>query len=411
MNQNVFVILLIACGLLFKIQISYAQESTVDTSKVRVLRIDPATANGGSMSQVFEEIDFIPLQSTKESMFGDIKQLETTENFYIIFDDDTKCILIFDKNGIFKNKINMGKIIGGKIDPQDIDVHSFKLVDSKLIEFSTSNKAYKFDTEGKQIGEPIDIKREHISNETYFFKDSTYIESYFKVNSNFLYQYVYLKQGKIKSKYFKLETGKNSSEGDFAVGGPSFIQTTENGKLYGVRNYDYNIYQLDNNGISIAFRLIFPSKNTLPKDFNTNKIYKGKRLQYFFKNAENIFGIGYTYGIGDYLYFKCGSLSSNIRKNGSFVYDLKNDYLISLNRLDPDSLSHNLPIIGTWDNDFKKFDGNYLYASLSSLELFSFYEQVKKKNPQYPIAMQNYFKKGSKKDNPVLIRLKPKRVS
>ncbi|MEO8399854.1 MAG: hypothetical protein ABI550_08590, partial [Ignavibacteriaceae bacterium] len=36
------------------------------------LRIDPAQAYGGSLASVFSSIEYIPLETTKESLFGDV---------------------------------------------------------------------------------------------------------------------------------------------------------------------------------------------------------------------------------------------------------------------------------------------------------------------------------------------------
>lgn len=394
-----------------------AQESKVDTSDIRKIRIDPKTANGGSMSQVFEDIQFFPLETTKESLFGDIAQLEVTDKEFIIFDNDTKCILIFNKQGKYKNKINLVKTIGGTVSAQDVDVSGFTLKNNNaqyLIEFSSksNNKTFVFDTDAKQIDKYTINPVENYSSQEFVFKDSAKVISYYKnvmSDDKSFYQYVFSKKDKLYAKYFEIDTGKHSKTGDFAVGGNSLIETDDPEVFHAVRYYDYNIYRINNKGIAVAYQLIFPNEYTVPKDFHTNRRYLGKKLDYFFKNPKNIFGIGYTYQIGNFLYFKCGSLGPDIRKNGSFVYDLSGDYLISLNRLDIDSFSHYLPIIGRWDNDFKKYDGEHLYCSLSSIEMFSYYEQEKKKKHKYPIAVQEYFKKGSKKDNPVIIRIKPKK--
>ncbi|WP_286774896.1 MULTISPECIES: 6-bladed beta-propeller [Sphingobacterium] len=395
--------------------ISFAQESKVDTTKTITLRIDPKVANGGSMSQVFDEIQFIPLQTTKESIFGDITQLEVTENEYVIFDNDTKAILIFDKKGIYKCKLNLIKVLGGKVSSQDVDIYGFTLINKNqqpLIEFSTKTRKFVFSINGKKIDEYKIAPINSYAAQEFTFNDSSKVMSYYKdLNSNdkSLYQYVIKRNNKIAYKYFEIDTGKYYKSGEFAVGGKSLIETDNPEIFNAVRSYDYNIYQISKEGISIAYRLIFPSVYTIPFDFNSNKKYLGKKLDFFFKFPKNIFGIGYTYKIGNNLYFKCGSLHPDIRKNGSFVYNLTNNYLISLNRLDIDSSSGYLPVIGRWDNDFKKFDGEFLYCSLSSIELFSYYEQEKTKNYKYPIAMQEYFNKGSKKDNPVIIRIKPKK--
>src|SRR5690606_33981536 len=150
------------------------------------------------------------------------------------------------------------------------------------------------------------------------------------------------------------------------------------------------IDRIKKSGICGAYTLVFPKENSIPKDFNPNNIYFEKKIAYFFNYPKKIVEIGHTYKIGNNLYFICGSISSDIRNNGSFIYNLANNYLISLNRLDIDDTSSYLPIMGRWDNNIKKYDGEYLYCSLSSLEMFNFYEQEKDKNRKYPVVMNAY---------------------
>src|SRR5690606_21767460 len=76
----------------------------------RIVRIDPQSAKGGKVLDIFDSVSYIPLETTKESQFGEINQLIVTEENYIILDNrTTNCILIFTKDGKFKAKINKWK--------------------------------------------------------------------------------------------------------------------------------------------------------------------------------------------------------------------------------------------------------------------------------------------------------------
>jgi|GEM_PF-5730915 len=270
-----------------------------------------------------------------------------------------------------------------------------------------ADRAYTFDRNSKLLGSPESINMKYEPATVHHFSDSLKAIHHFRSDKGH-YRYAFLEGDQVVARYFEIDTTDRT--GNFGVGGPGFTPTDDPEVFHATRFYDYNIYRLDKSGLSVAYTLIFPEKRTIPADFGTDKTHKGKRIDYFFRNHEKIFGIGHVYKVGDFLYIKCGSLNAEIRKNGSFVYNLEHDYLISLNRLDPDELSHHLPIIGAWHNDFKLYDGTYLYASLSSQEMFSHYGEIKKNHPVFPPAMQHYFEKGSKKDNPVVIRLKPKKT-
>jgi len=387
-----------------------AQETEIPKDNARTIRIDPETANGGSMDQVFSEIEYIPLETTKESLFGDISKMEVTDDAFVILDRDTKCILTFDKKGKYRSKIALGKYVGPGVDMETL-YPRFTLEKNGTdytIRVSMADLAHTFDRDSRLLEDPRKINMKREPSATHRFSDSLRAIYHFRSDEGH-YRYAFLdEENRVVAKYFEIDTTDMS--GDFGVGGPGFTPTDDPEVFHAVRYYDYNIYRVDKNGLSVAYTLVFPEKRTIPADFNTNKIYHGKQIDYFFRNHEKIFGIGHVYKIGDFLYVKCGSLNAEIRKNGSFVYDLEHDYLISLNRLDPDELSHHLPIIGDWHNDFKQYDGTYLYASLSSREMFEHYAEIKKNHPVFPPEMQRYFEKGSKNDNPVIIRLKPKKT-
>lgn len=68
------------------------------------LRLDPLDSSGGTASKIFDEVNCIPLETTKESLFGKIDRLEVIDKCLIILDDNTNSILIFDKKGKFHAK-------------------------------------------------------------------------------------------------------------------------------------------------------------------------------------------------------------------------------------------------------------------------------------------------------------------
>lgn len=63
--------------------------------KTPKIRINPGQAYGGTMQEYFDSIEYIPLETTQESLFGDISQLLVTDTGFVINDSDTKTILFF----------------------------------------------------------------------------------------------------------------------------------------------------------------------------------------------------------------------------------------------------------------------------------------------------------------------------
>jgi len=80
--------------------------SEIQAQKNITLRIDPDNARGGTASQIFDSLEFIPLETTKESLLGSIDQLEIVDSFFIILDmRGSHSILIFNRNGKFHARI------------------------------------------------------------------------------------------------------------------------------------------------------------------------------------------------------------------------------------------------------------------------------------------------------------------
>jgi hypothetical protein len=96
---------------LIHITFTFAQTPKIQTTNTRKLRITPHKSSGATVSQLFGEVNFIPLETTKESLFGKISKLDFVDNRFIIFDADTYSVLIFTKNGKFTGKIDAGKMV------------------------------------------------------------------------------------------------------------------------------------------------------------------------------------------------------------------------------------------------------------------------------------------------------------
>ena len=70
------------------------------------IRIVPSSCQAEvGAADLFEEINYVPLETTKKSIFGAIQQLIVTKDHFILSDRETNCIFVFFKNGKFCAKI------------------------------------------------------------------------------------------------------------------------------------------------------------------------------------------------------------------------------------------------------------------------------------------------------------------
>lgn len=408
-----FIILFFAAG-----NVS-AQITKVDSSEMVTLRIDPESARGAKVSEIFEEVKFIPLETTKESLFGSIDHLELTKNCFVVYDHDTKAVLIFNKDGKFKAKVNSSKL--NESDEKEKQAfYGFKLIktnETELIRIASGKKYYLFDLEGKltkkYLREMKDSKENHFK-----FADSITSIAPFHVSrdgkDSTFHEIVILNNKKEVALYFPLEFDRFKTDQYIGSGNPITDSNLKN-ELFYIRYYDYNVYRIKPKSLSLAYRIIFPANNSVPKDFLTNPDYKNKRIEYFQKNPTQIYGISNPYLIGNNLYLKANTWGWNLDSKTALIHNLQTGALTSIKNLEADSLSQFLPVTDGgsftdfYNHGFHLYEDEYLYTSYSSLAMFSFKDSNVTRNIKYDPLLSKYFETQNKKSNPVIIQLKPKR--
>lgn len=397
---------------------TYGQTAKVDSSAMITLRIDPESARGATVSQVFDEVEFIPLETTKESLFGSINQFSVAKDCFVIFDYDTKSVLIFKKDGKFHAKINADLMKSEEDSKTENSFYGFQMVTSgtqEQIMTRTSKYTYYFDLNGKLVQKKL--SKEVKYEPSIAFADPNHFAKtgYLKVEEkdSTFYEVALFNKEKEVAKYlpFTLDRYKNDQ---YMAGSRMYTSDNGNELLY-VRPYDFNVYKITPDKLSLAYRLIFPAVNSLPLDFMTNDSYKNKRLVYFQKNEKVFYTLSDTYKINNFLFLKMRSWGFDKNKKDALIYNLGTGEITSIKDIEPDSLSSFLPVTDAgafYDYNNRGMHGfidQNFYASYSSLAMFTFKEQSAGKNPTYNTVLSNYFKTQTKKSNPVLIRLKPKK--
>lgn len=407
------------CGLIITAETAFAQQLIkTDTAHYLKVRIDPSNANGGNVGDVFDQVKYIPLETTAESLFGSIKQLEVTDECFVILDNSTNCILIFNRDGKFRAKIK-GSADQLRLPLRNMSINRF----TRQIVFSGDRgKSYtycNFDgKEEKTVKYAASTKNEIDLNKHFFiardkiinysgYEPADSLRENFKPFSRSLLQFAKTDRTVYaKGLIYHPSQGKtiDMGSGQFTYQGKD--TTFMLGKMR-----PYSIYQITPNSITLRYRFVFPALSSLPENqsFDTND--PSSIMGYFEKHNQEILALNNCYQIGSNLLFQAETWGRS--KEDDLIYNLKSGNLIAVKHLSPDELSSFLPVYdakGTTSGTkgISSSDGKYVYVSISSLGMFTARDDYKDKNPKYDAALTNYFKNGTVKDNPVIVQLKLK---
>lgn len=396
----------------------FGQEGKVDSSGMVTLRIDPQSARGANVSQVFDEVKFIPLETTKESLFGSIYDLRIVKNQFILFDQDTKAVLIFGRDGKFKGKIDASKIPKDDADKSKTVLYGYQIVEEdqdSVIAIYSGKYFFYFDLNGKPIKKVL-LKNADVSQEFAFAdKETTIRPSFMEKNGkdSTYYELAILKKNKDTVGYFPFSIKRYQTDDfwDFA----KFYDYGAKNEMFFINLYSTNIYKITPSKLSLAYQIIFPANNSLPRDFLENPIYIKKRGEYFRNNPKVFYSMNNTYLVGDHLYLQMRNYGGDKELKKAIIYNLKTSEITSLQDLQPDSLSSFLPVTDAGafydfaNKGFHLYQEDRFYTSYSSLAMFTFKEQLGDKSNKFSPEMQEYFKTQDRKSNPVIIQLKPKK--
>lgn len=397
---------------------SYAQKS-------QTIRIAPEAARGGQVSDIFDSVSFIPLESTKESEFGEINQLIVTDKYYIILDNrTTNCILIFNKDGKFQTKISDWKghvpnFLSNKpyiSDGKWINYISYDnqnhVIEVKLYQNNDST-TYEFDLNGKLIkkikktwGESdqwLNLKNNdrihlHSISKTYF-KDKT-IDAFNQIDI--------INHDSTINSFWPIDTAypliyNYSGQNYMANYGLTFYKDTV--ALLSFPG-SYDVYEVTPNAIEKRYKFIFPENLYLPdslrsiKAFSKYKIYK----------HPHIFSTK-TIQVGNLLFIR----AFDVRENDTYIYNLLNGSITNFSKIEPDKTSYFLKIcdaseggVNYSNKGFYLSDGKSIYTAYPGKYLSQQFGEEIAKSIKNNTPLKKFFASPKKFRNYVIVKLTPK---
>lgn len=409
----------------FSVLISIFLLSATTLGQPQKLYFDPGTATGVPEARIFDEIQYVPLETKRESLFGRISQLIVTDKYFIIYDTDTKAIYFFLKDGKFAKKFRFKRY-----DIQTIVYDQRR--DALLI--TGLNKNYSPSQKNIQamIDDPVNNNSIKYTKAIYYYlsgdkewqteviKDfDMSLANPFIFNSNYwVYSYIYANRSwpdavdhelkvsdgnRVVRAYFPYNR-KNSS---IFYGEPksiSFFKTGDRSKLLFTRPFQYGIYELNADSIKEIYSIVLPAGNTIPPSFYKENFSSRTALEDFkMKNSGLAWGVDNVIDMEKYLFFTLDFFRNYRGRN--FIFDKKSMQFFNQNRITADSANHFLPVLGY---GIQAYDDKYLYSSVSSASMFQNKKSNENKTVGYNAVLTKYFQDGKAEDNPVIIVLKPK---
>lgn len=374
--------------------------------QINAIRIDPENANGARVSQLFDSVEYIPLENSSESEFGRVDKLFVTSDFFYILDHSTDAIYLFKRNGEFYNKIELTHWIKTP-NREYLGIRDFmvnELTGNLIVShWQKQGNLYFFNPKGvllKVLKHNSWLAYGNIDNAHYLVESMDDINdttnnifgSCIVTDSSFT-----LKKGFLKKLHsdFNIIAGNNLTH---ASNSKSAIYT---------RSYDYNAYVVGAEGLKETIRFIFPYSNSLPSDF-LEPVYSHKRADYLSQNRNVIYSISDLYRLQDVLLFDANRRNPS-RLHVPLLYDLRTKVCYDLSKISPDSSNNFLPFIGDQSITVLAADTSSFYMSVPSYKLFRSYDENKMRRVNYSDRLRKYFSLQTSRSNPVIVRIIPKR--
>jgi len=407
--------LLLFIPLLLGQTLAVSQTAKIDSSNLRKLRIDPASAVGFPARELYSDIKYISLETIDKSQFGNIQKLEVADDRFIIFDGDTRDIFIFSNTGKFIDKItqrSVAKLNGMSSFREGSVFNGFvltKLAGVNYIEIGVGADVLQFNMNGGYL-KKLPYKDNSVSIN---LKDGTKIIPAYNKNKKHYFEFAIVNPKGDTATYWPFSL-QLYDEDDFIIQSTQFDKAANEEEVLYYRYYSYDVFSINASGVSLKYRIVLPSSISLPADFATNPIYKLKKWPYLKINKNAIYGLKNVWQIGDYLYMTFSAFSRQMSNKYTLAYNLKTNQLISLQNITPDETSSFLPIndsaIGTnfLTDGFLTFDGKNLYTVISGLSFKGLKNQVKTVGSNIPTVLKNVINNDKATANPTIVVLTPK---
>lgn len=387
---------------------------------------DPESITGFKAAKFIDKIDFVPLETNKNSKYQNGSNFQIAGAYIVLRDNLANAVLVFDKR--------TGKLIYKyKNEKKKYKINSVEYVAAKnALLIVSSNKHYTISNKkalqlvkrwkGKDISKYIRLEWVYLnvpfrrkqmpapsialnSNITYFAGGFLYrnytLDAYSR--DSILYRLVqYDAKNQVKHKYFPYLNLRHlwADYYDYNLPLPGGSTLNDSTRLFQL-DFNPTIYELKQDTLVEKYRFVFPMTNVMPADFNTLRFNNNIDAQKYKEKNANVFATYYNMiEHGDYLFFSVNTLNYQNRQ-----FMLFNKILYDLDKIITDSSICNLP-----PNMFHQFfgqDQQFIYAVVQADAILKQKASLLQ-NSRVPEAFKKHLSAMTKDDNAIILRIKLK---
>lgn len=383
------------------------------------LRIDTTYALGANASQLFEEITFTTLKMPEKSNHDLlVNNLEVSKNYYIITDQTLKAVLVFNRQGDLLTTIDKLPIknwnpkkdrideIGHSVD-YETEVLYFYYEQREEGKKNLYSVAITMQGETKEIKKiPLDITQmvspgllKLAGDNLLCFNVLTPQEQ----QTDTTVAGIYIFNTKKLSTTPLLPWYNGHTYERFL---PPYFITGATGS-FGVtttKQYNYRVAYIDNTARLNWYNFIFPQHMSLPPLHTlplTNNESKNATIFSDFSAQGKVMFVSDVIPMDNLISFKLNKYWG--KEMGNFLFSTTSNRLYKLEKIRPDSLSHNLPFL---NRGITTAHENYFYTSMPSYMMQKeSNHQVISQNGTVTVQTSNPVQLG----NHIIIQLKPRK--
>lgn len=380
---------------------SYAQRLIYDhTIPVEKIRVVLEQTQGGKVSEMLTELEYIPLKGGKADLVDYVSDIAIHgDKIGIISGNNKGYFYLYNIDGTLVKKIT--KIDGFKSPYPDVKQLFFD-VSKEGDNFVLGHGLFKARVDLR--GNIVDTSR--TSQED--FKDDgfgQYVQEERDLGTEAKYKFYSLYQNEKRKKqdilsfndsilisYNPLDTIKHyytSAE----------LSKVYKDKFYMTSGYNTKIFELDNAGIRQIYELVLPLRNTF--DFKQATALKEddhmKIYHYFNANNDKVYGLRGIVPYGDYLMF----LAQRFHNPMWLAYNLKTKETYGLDNIIPDASNDYLDF---FDVNKVFVEGDFFYSFIFPSQIHAAQEKCQLEGHK----MRKEYADLAKYNNPILVRFKLK---